>query len=150
MAKKTIARYNLKAVRTPAQLAKMQELTSKGICAFCPEHFIEYHDNPIEFETRHWIVTKNDYPYDHTKLHLLLITRKHVQKLSQLSKAARADMLEAVTQIERTYKLPSFSIVMRVGDILFNGGSVDHLHAQFIVGDGSPEGVRIKIGSGLG
>ncbi len=137
--------------RTPEQLKKMKKLTDDGICAFCPERFNEFHDNPINFETKHWVVTKNDYPYEHTTLHLLLIAKKHVQMLGQLTVEARADMTEVIARIENDFRLTTYGFGMRGGDFRFNGGTVDHLHGHIIVGDFSDRSnhhkVRFKISS---
>lgn len=143
--------YNMASARTPEQAKKMKMLLESGICAFCPEHFEEFHDNPIEFQTDHWIVSKNDYPYEHTNLHLLLFAKEHVQKVGDLLPAARADMMEVLVRIEKDLDLPSFSVGMRVGDFRYNGGSVDHLHVHVVVGDFSDpdnhESVRFKMSS---
>lgn len=129
----------------------MQRLHDEGICAFCPEHFTEFHDNPIEFETPHWIVAKNDYPYEHTTTHLLLVAKEHVSTLKALSREARADFMEVLARVEDDFGLFSFGVGMRVGDFRYNGGSVDHLHAHVIVGDfGDPtahQKVRFKMSS---
>lgn len=127
--------YNIRAGRDPKQINKMKYLVKEGICAFCPEHFAKYHDNAIEVETDHWIVSKNDYPYDNTSLHLLFVSKEHVSTLKELSKVARFNLTETVILIEEKFKLFSFSLAMRVGDSRYNGGSVDHLHAHLIVGD---------------
>jgi ATP adenylyltransferase len=143
--------YNFHTARTSAQFAKMQTLAKDGICAFCPEHFRTFHDNPVEFETDHWIVAKNDYPYEHTSTHLLLVAKEHVSKLETLSPPARHDFMDVLARIEKDFKLFSFSVGMRVGDFRYNGGSVDHLHAHVVVGDFSnPEDhhkVRFKMSS---
>lgn len=127
--------YNLSAARTPEQKAKMKKLQQLNICAFCPEHFVEFHDNPIEFETPYWVVSKNDYPYKGTSLHLLIIPKIHVKHIKELSDTARSDLMQVVAQIETRFNLTSFSLGMRVGDFNYNGGSVTHLHAHIIVSD---------------
>lgn len=143
--------YNLSSGRTPEQIEKMKKLQADGICAFCPEHFEDFHDNPIEFQTDHWIVSKNDYPYEHTTLHLLLVAKEHVQKTSQLCPAAKVDFMCVLDRIERDFDLFSFALGMRVGDFRYNGGSVDHLHGHVVVGDFSDpdnhQKVRFKMSS---
>lgn len=143
--------YNFDTARTPEQIAKMRELHEKNTCAFCPEHFEEYHDNPIEFQTDHWIVAKNDYPYEHTSLHLLIVSKEHVSRLEELSLPAKREYLEVLTRIEKDFDLSSFGVGMRVGDFRYNGGSVAHLHAHVIVGDFTDpknhQKVRFKVSS---
>jgi ATP adenylyltransferase len=143
--------YNLTSGRTPEQIEKMKKLAESGICAFCPEHFEEFHDNPIEFQTDHWIVSKNDYPYENTSLHLLLIAKAHVQKVGELSQSARGDFMEVIARVEKEFDLFSFGVGLRAGDFRYNGGSVDHLHAHVIVGDftdtAKHQKVRFKMSS---
>ncbi len=142
--------YNLRAGRVKAQIEKMKALSEAGICAFCPEHFEEYHDSLIEFATEHWTVSKNDYPYEGTKLHLLLVPREHALMLGELSAAARADLAEVLVEIERRWGLESYAVGMRVGDPKRNGGSVDHIHAHVVVGrtdEAGHEPVRFKMSS---
>lgn len=142
--------YDLRHARVRAQTKKMEELIRLGVCAFCEEHFESFHDHPIEFETPHWLVSKNDYPYEGAALHLLLVARKHVTTLAELSPEARADFLEVVARIEREWKLPSYAIGMRVGDPELNGSTVEHLHGHVVVGatdEPDHEPVRFKMSS---
>lgn len=127
--------YNLDTARVDAQREKMKQLQRDNVCAFCPEHFDNFHDNPIEIKTDHWLVTKNDYPYEHTSLHLLVIPAEHVTTVSELSPAAKADYLDVIAKIEKHFKLTTYGVAMRSGDFRYNGGSVRHLHAHLLVGD---------------
>lgn len=142
--------YNIGGGRTPDQIAKMEKLQAVGICAFCPEHFAKYHDNPIDFETDHWIVAPNDYPYEHTSLHLLVIAREHVRSLGELTAQARQELAEVVARVERDRRLGSYAYAMRNGDPRYNGSSVEHLHGHIIVGERDPDKfgkVRFKVSS---
>ncbi|HEX3082036.1 MAG TPA: HIT family protein [Candidatus Saccharimonadia bacterium] len=142
--------YDLRHARVEAQKQKMRDLIKQGICAFCEEHFETYHDNPVEFQSEHWTVAKNDYPYTGTALHLLVVSRKHVSMFSELAPAARADFTEVLCEVEKRWKLPSYAVGIRVGEIEVNGGTVDHLHAHIVVGDVDDPGhepVRFKMSS---
>lgn len=141
-------KYNMYVARVPKQLNQMQELAKRGICAFCPEHIRQETRTPIEIETDSWFVKQNDYPYDHTKLHLLLIPKQHIKTLSELTPAAQAEFLPLISQLEKVYKLTSYAIGIRSGDMRYNGGSVEHLHAHLIVADPGykgPESVRFRM-----
>lgn len=142
--------YNHAAARKPEQRNQMQDLAARGICAFCPEHIHTETRTGIDIETNHWFVKGNDYPYDRTKHHLLAIPKEHVKTVSELSKAARAEFLEVITQAEKHFGMTSYAVAMRSGDARYNGGSVEHLHAHIIVGDtDNPEHepVRVKVSS---
>ena len=142
--------YNIDAGREAAQILKMKELAAAEICAFCEAHFKEFHDHPIEFASDHWLVSRNDYPYKHTSLHLLLIPRLHVRTLAEMPEAMRIDFMAVLLQVESRWQLTSYAVGMRVGDPHGNGGSVDHLHAHVVVGaidEPDHEPVRFKMSS---
>ena len=139
--------YNHKAARSDAQLKKMQELSEEGICAFCPEN-IDRAEGKVLFFTDHWMVKENGFPYEHTKLHLLLVPKVHAATVSALPKDSQAEFLSVVAQCEKLYKLDSYALGMRSGDMRRNGGSVEHIHAHLIVGDTDDpkhEPVRFKM-----
>src|SRR5436305_1763660 len=113
----------------------MIDLQRRGICIFCPEHIKIEHREPIELETTHWLVTKNDYPYEHTTLHLLVIPKHHVSTIGELSTAAQSSFLETIAAVEQKWSLKSYALGLRSGDFRYNGGTIEHLHAHIIVGE---------------
>lgn len=142
--------YNLDAARVPEQAEQMRRLQETKICAFCPEHLETEHREPIELRSDHWSVAKNDYPYERTKLHLLIIAKNHARKLSDLTIEERHDLADLLVEVEKHWQLTSYAIGMRCGDMHYNGGSVDHLHAHVVVGDtDNPDHqpVRFKMSS---
>lgn len=142
--------YNFEVARHRAQLEQMKDLSRRGVCAFCYEHIGIEQREPIEIETEHWVVKKNDYPYAGSSLHLMMIPKAHVRTFGDLNQAARADFAEAIAQTEKHYKLTSYALGMRSGDFRYNGGSVEHLHAHIVVGEtDNPDHqpVRFKMSS---
>jgi ATP adenylyltransferase len=142
--------YNLEAGRSKAQVENMKQLAEAGRCFMCYENLITYENNRIEFETDHWIVTPNAYPYEHTTLHLLVIARRHVKTMTDLTHEERADLGEAIAQVEERFKLDSYAFGLRSGDFRYNGASVEHLHGHVVVGKRELEGfekVRFKMSS---
>ena len=144
------AGYNFELARHKEQLQQMQDLAARGVCAFCREHIETEQREPIELETAHWIVKKNDYPYEGTSLHLMLVPKEHVKTFSELSSKAQSDFATTISKVEKKWHLTSYAVGMRSGDMRFNGSSVEHLHAHIIVGDTSNpkhEPVRFKMSS---
>lgn len=145
-----MTQYNHAAARQPHQLNRMKDLAERGVCAFCIEHIRQETTLPIELETEHWVVKRNDYPYERTTLHLLVIPKMHVKTISELPKEAQNEFLPTIAQVEKQYELTSYAVGMRSGDMHYNGGSVEHLHAHIIVGDPkhkNPDPVRFKMSS---
>lgn len=138
--------YFIDEGRELEQILQMEELEQKKICVFCKQHFEKEHREPIEIETQHWIVARNDYPYKHTKLHLLYIPKSHVSLLSDLSPAALEDLPTVLLKIEHHYQLTSYGQFMRVGDFRYNGATIHHLHGHIIVADhNNPEFENVKV-----
>lgn len=148
--KKPAKLYYIDSGRELQQIWEMEDLEKRGVCFFCAEHFRKERPEAIEFETKHWIVAKNKYPYKHTKLHLLYIPKKHANTIAELTPAARKDMSEVLLEIEKRYKLTGYAHFMRVGDFRYNGATVHHIHGHVLVGDAEHpefENVKIKLAS---
>ncbi len=144
-----MALYNFNAARSEAQLADMKDLDGRGICIFCPEHIRE-DANKLVLETDHWMVKPNSFPYKNTKLHLLIIPKAHVATVKELPQKTQSSFLSVVAQLEAKYILDSYALGMRAGDMRYNGGSIEHLHAHLVVGEidmAEFEPVRFKMSS---
>jgi ATP adenylyltransferase len=142
--------YNHARARTDAQAKRMKDLEKRNVCAFCRENIETETTSPIEIETKNWVVKESDYPYERTKHHLLIISKTHAKSVTGLSKAAQDEFLPLIAKIEKFYKLPSYAVAMRAGDMHYNGGSVEHIHAHVITGDTEhpdPDPVRFKVSS---
>src|ERR1700761_3035859 len=82
--------------RTAEQLAEMRRLEEAGGCLFCPAALREHARQRVTFETRHWMVTPNAFPYQGTALHLLVIPKQHANDLLDLEDEALADFWAAL------------------------------------------------------
>ena len=123
--------------RSAEQTKKMQDIESAGICPFCPEWLEWFHDSPIDkkFNFNHWVVTPNDNPYEGTVCDLLIISKHHTVKFSDLPESAQSEFGLVIAKIAETYTLFNYAVGMRVGPASMVGGSVNHLHAHIKVGD---------------
>ncbi len=138
---------NLSNARLPAQRAQMEEITKQGICPFCPKHLPRTHREPIEWGGTWWLVTKNDYPYEGTVVHYLLICRQHVTRVDELPPEAMAEFGEHIAQLSQD--IPGGVVLMRWGDTAVTGATIAHLHAHFIVGGPAKEGAE-KLKTNIG
>ncbi len=136
--------------RTPEQKALMQKIEEDGVCPFCAEHFRNYHPKPIIKETGSWFLTENISPYTGTKQHFLFVYKPaHISFPHEMTKESRIELFDLVEFITQEYKLAGGSLFMRFGDTRYNGSSVEHLHAQLVVGtEEGPdaEALRVKLG----
>ena len=142
---------DLDNAREAEQIKVMKQIIADGGCPFCPENLSRYHRPPILKETEHWLLTKNQWPYPHTKTHLLAIYKEHAERLADLDAEAGAELLELMQWAEKEFQVPGGGWCMRFGDTNYSAGTVNHIHAQFLVPDiNAPDyddkPVRVKIG----
>lgn len=146
MSKKLISIGN---ARTEHQKKVMEKIKEFQECPFCEENLKKYHKEEILKRGKYWTLTKNQWPYDFTKLHLLAITRKHVENLNDLPKASFGELLELFQWAEKEYDLKHGAIGVRFGEVSNTGATVLHLHAHLIVADTEHpdyKTVRFKVG----
>jgi ATP adenylyltransferase len=146
----SLSLYCTENYRHAEQLAEMQRLEAAGICLFCPESLRDHAKHEVLFETRHWSVTPNAYPYNGTKLHLLVIPRRHVNDMLDLDDEAGADFWAVLRLIRDRYNLDYYGLGVRNGNCSYTGATIRHVHAHVLVGDESAEPevpVRMKFSS---
>ena len=136
--------------RTEEQKALMAKIESDGVCPFCATHFKKYHPKPIIKETTYWFLTENMSPYEGTSLHLLFVYKPaHINTLPQVSPDAASDLFALLAWATEKFHIEGGSFFMRFGNMSWNGSSVEHLHAQLIVGkekDTLAEPLKVKLG----
>lgn len=121
--------------RTEEQLAEMRRLEAAGTCLFCPESLREHARQRVVFENRHWAVTPNEFPYPGTRLHLLLVPRRHVNDMLDLDEEALASFWTALRRVREQYGLDHYGLGVRNGNCSFTGATIAHVHAHVLVGD---------------
>jgi len=121
--------------REAGQRETMEKINAGGYCPFCMENLQKNHDRPIIFDGVHWIATENQWPYPAAKFHFLVISKVHATRLAELPKGAGDELLSISSFLEEKYGIESGALCMRFGKPYFNGGTVDHLHAQLIAPD---------------
>lgn len=134
--------------REQDQLEVMKKIQEEGHCPFCIENLSKYHTEPFLKEGKYWYLTHNRWPYDGTKVHLMTISKTHVEKLEDLPEGAGDEMFEMYKWAEKEFDLPGASLFMRFGDMDYTGSTVQHLHTQFISGGHREEGgekLKVKL-----
>ena len=140
---------DLDNARTKQQKQVMKDIAQAEHCPFCRENLVKYHKQPILKEGKFWIVTTNQWPYEYTKHHFLLIYKSHAVNLSELSPAAGQELFELIAEIEQAYQIKGGGLAMRFGDTNYSAGTVNHLHVQLIDPDITAidfQPVRVKLG----
>ena len=150
-APKTKSFVNLKNAR-PGHTYEgvIKAIQEHKVCPFCPKHLATYHKNPIEINKKYWLATRNMYPYRATKHHLLLIHKKHIEHISEISKAAWAELHQVLKSLSKSKKITGGTALIRFGDTHFTGASVTHLHAHVVQSDPAhPEYEQVKSMPGV-
>lgn len=114
--------------RSPQQAADMAALETTATCIFCdPDE-----DQPMLYETAHWYVTVNEYPYVGTREHLLLVPRVHAVGLNNLPLLVRGDFWSMLDWMHYEHELTDYTLKARNGDPVKTGGTIEHLHVHAI------------------
>jgi len=139
--------YSLDAARGGEQLERMRELEREGICIFCAGR--DAADGEPGGE--HWYVTRNDFPYEGTAAHYLIVARRHVTSFEELPDQAGAELWAIRRELARRLGAVAYATVERSGDMRFNGGSVAHLHVHVVALEREPSAtVRFRVSARAG
>jgi len=117
--------YCLANARHPEQVDEMRRLDAAGACVLC--------DIRTGLFTTHWVVAPNRYPYPDAVTHLLLVPRRHLTDLRDLSTAERSDFWCGLDLARGFYGIDDFQLRVRCGDMQRTGATIAHLHVHLIV-----------------
>lgn len=139
-----------KEARTEEQKNLMDRIEQDGVCPFCKEHFTKYHPKPIIKETDNWFVTTNMSPYEGTTQHFLFVYKPgHILSPGDMRENAAAELMMLVSEQVKANNMKGGAFFMRFGEGGYSGSSVEHLHAQLIVGvqrSEDTESLKVKLG----
>lgn len=117
--------------RTKEYKQALTESIAEDVCPLCPP--MKWHPNPILKNDGNWLITKTSQPYPNSKNHFLLICKKHIETLSDLSEKDLKSILNLVKWATKKFDLKGGGITMRFGETLYTGATIKHLHAHLIV-----------------
>lgn len=128
-----MALYCLDNARTDEQRARMVALEAQGICLFCAEGLaLEGQSGPL-LETSSWTVVDNDFPYQGSRRHLLLIPRAHVHDLVELDSTAQSEFWQVLKAARELCETSHYGLGVRNGDCAATGATIAHLHVHLLV-----------------
>ena len=137
---------DLDNARYPDQIATMQASLDNNESPFLPENLAKYHHLPIIKQGQYWYITANQWPYEHTAWHYLIISNQYWTKLEDITPAAAAEALELAQWLKQEIDCPGGALSLRFGDSNYSGATIDHLHWQFIVPDiHAPDYDRVHV-----
>lgn len=124
---------NIENARNDDQRQVMDSIATNEECPFCPENLTKYHKQEILRKGAHWLLTRNQWPYEHTDLHLLAISTYHAEHITDLRDGSFNELQKHLAWASGVFGVVSGGIAMRFGDTRNNGATVNHLHAHMIV-----------------
>lgn len=143
--------YNLDAARSEQQRHYMEGLAAAGVCVLCPENVATEQREPIEHLGEHWYVKLNDYPYEGTLSHYLIVAKAHVISFDELPDEAGAELWAIKRSLKSRLEPLAIATVERSGNMLYNGGSIAHLHVHLVALAQAPSAtVRFRVSAQAG
>ena len=97
------------------------------------------------FETDHWCITMNRFPYENAKYQILGIVKDDVYKFEELSKEAFDEVQGIINRLIKEYNLDGGAFCWRYGDPAKSGASLKRLHFHVIMPEVDKK-VRFPIG----
>lgn len=126
-------------------LANLQETAKGGKCPFCAPNIV----NQLVCETMCWRVVTNHFPYKNSRLHLLILPKRHIITPADLTWQEWAGMGEAIYKATNRfpYLADGYGLALRTGEI--GGVTLWHLHWHLIVPSVVEHG-QIPVNFGIG
>lgn len=125
---------NFTNARTKEQLLKMKQLQKNKVCLFCRKNIEKHGDSKILKEGKFWLVRHNDFPYQGTKAHLLLVYKKHIETFEKVSKKSLPELIDLIKWAKKKFNMKGASFLLRFGASKYTGATISHLHAHLISG----------------
>lgn len=130
----------------PDLVAKYEQIAASGKCPFCEPHM----EAEVAWRAKLWVVVKNQFPYNNTRFHWLVLPKRHVTELKELSAEEWADMEKVVGLADFFNPLPlcnGYGMAIREG--LMGGVTLYHLHWHLILPEAGEDGA-IPVNFGIG
>ena len=141
---------NVAHSRNDDQKGVMEKIISEGHCPFCRENIEKYHKQPVIKEGVHWIVSRNQWPYEGTKEHFIAVAQEHILKLDEMPEGAGDELFRILGELVRENKILGGGMFVRFGEMDRTGATVQHLHAQLVAGtsrlnDAGEQNEKLKV-----
>ena len=146
---------DLSNAREGKQRLIMEELAVTGECFLCQDVILRVAEKypgvaslPIH-EGKHWFIKHNDFPYQGTKLHVLIVPKRHVTNIEDLEIWEFVELKEMVAWVNTTFAVVGASMILRYGETSYTGATLTHLHFHIFHGvkwHENCEAIKPKLG----
>lgn len=131
---------DLSNAREKQQQEIMEELAQTGECFLCLPvitRIVTKYPNvssaPL-YEGNYWFIKNNDFPYKGTELHILIVPKRHVTKIEDLSIEEFLELKNMIGFVNMKYGVRGASLFVRYGDMSYTGATLSHIHFHLIHG----------------
>lgn len=124
---------DLSKTRDQKQLAEYEVIEQNQICPFCVEHRDRYTQGKRLYDGEFWWIFENNWPYENTAKHIMLVYKKHAVYLEDIDSRAGGELHLQLKEIEKDNNNISLAaLVGRFGFVYWTGASVNHLHFHLL------------------
>ena len=129
----------------PDLIEKYRQISESGKCPFCEGNIV----NKFVGKTEHWNIVFCEPPYKNTRLHLLILPKRHVISFNEFRREELADLLDAVGLATNKYPFldKGLGLPIRVKEV--GGVTLFHLHWHLIAPEIGENG-QIPVNFGIG
>lgn len=123
--------------RNKHQQTIIQDFLERGEDPFDRDNILKIHDgngnyNQIVTENLHWYAIKNLWPLPHSENHLVIICKRAVATISELTPPEASTLLEIQTELIKKFSISGGAFCMRFGDPIISGTTCTRLHGHII------------------
>ena len=93
--------------RWPDQIATMRRSLDNHESPFLLENLPKYHHLPVIKKGQFWYITANQWPYDHTRNHYLIISRAYWTRLEDITPEASQELITLAQWLKKGSIVPA-------------------------------------------
>lgn len=125
--------------RQPQQAADMVALQAANACLFCTEG-LALKGKRIFHRGKHWYVTPNDYPYEGTTVHVMIVPNRHITGFADLTEEELLEFPAMLAWVNKEFDIKGAGLFCRYGDTTYTGATIHHFHIHIAQGNQKTEG----------
>jgi ATP adenylyltransferase len=119
--------------RQDKQREDMRKLADANACLFCAEG-LQLTQKRVFHQGNHWYVTPNDFPYEGTTVHVMIVPNRHIAGFADLTEEELLELPTMVAWINKEFDIKGAGLFCRYGDTTYTGATIHHFHIHIAQG----------------
>ena len=120
--------------RYKEQVDEMKRLADLNTCMFCPDGLSIVNKKILHTGT-YWFVSPNEYPYEGTSVHVMIIPKRHVEEITSLTIEELGELTTMISWVNENFSIKGATLFCRYGDTRYTSGTIKHLHLHIAQGE---------------